>query len=84
MVTSAAGLVAIVLAAFFGSRFTDNLADGYSLGLALVTAASRAIEPKSRRCWPTSPRGPVRAGTATSLIDLAVLALRIHNRQIGS
>ncbi|HJZ00032.1 MAG TPA: hypothetical protein VJ305_04875 [Streptosporangiaceae bacterium] len=24
------------------------------------------------------------AGTATPLIDLAVLALRIHNRQIGS
>jgi len=24
------------------------------------------------------------AGTATALIDLAVLALRIHNRQIGS
>jgi hypothetical protein len=33
--------------------------------------------------WPTSPRGRA-AGTATPLIDLAVLALRIHNRQVRS
>ena len=42
MVTSAAGLVAILLAAFFGSRFTDKLINGYSLGMALATAAALA------------------------------------------
>jgi hypothetical protein len=39
IVTSAAGLVAILLAAFFGSGFTDKLTDGYSLGMAMATAA---------------------------------------------
>ena len=38
--TSAAGLVAILLAAFFGSGFTDKLTDGYSLGMALSAAAA--------------------------------------------
>jgi hypothetical protein len=42
MVTSAAGLVAILLAVFFGSRFTDKLTNGYSLGMALATAAALA------------------------------------------
>ena len=40
IVTSAAGLVAILLAAFFGSGFTDKLTDGYSLGMALAMAAA--------------------------------------------
>ena len=42
IVTSAAGLVAILLAAFFGSGFTDKLTDGYSLGMALATAVAFA------------------------------------------
>ena len=40
IVTSVAGLVAILLAAFFGSGFTDKLTDGYSLGMALSAAAA--------------------------------------------
>jgi hypothetical protein len=40
IVTSAAGLVAILLAAFFGSGFTDKLTDGYSFGMALAFAAA--------------------------------------------
>lgn len=40
IVTSAAGLVAILLAAFFGSGFTDKLTDGYSLGMALAAAVA--------------------------------------------
>ena len=42
IVTSAAGLVAILLAAFFGSGFTDKLTDGYSIGMALAFAAALA------------------------------------------
>ena len=42
IVTSAAGLVAILLAAFFGSGFTDKLTDGYSLGMALAKAVALA------------------------------------------
>src|SRR5215468_2057321 len=42
IVTSAAGLVAVLLAAFFGSGFTDKLTDGYSLGMALATAVALA------------------------------------------
>jgi hypothetical protein len=42
IVTSAAGLVAIILAAFFGSGFTDKLTDGYSLGMAIAFAAALA------------------------------------------
>ena len=42
IVTSAAGLVAILLAAFFGSGFTDKLTDGYSLGMALAFAVALA------------------------------------------
>jgi hypothetical protein len=42
MVTSAAGLVAILLAAFFGSSFTDKLTDGYSLGMAMAFAVALA------------------------------------------
>jgi hypothetical protein len=40
--TSAAGLAAILLAAFFGSGFTDKLTDGYSLGMAMAFAAALA------------------------------------------
>jgi hypothetical protein len=42
IVTSAAGLVAILLAAFFGSGFTSKLTNGYSLGMAMATAAALA------------------------------------------
>ena len=42
IITSAAGLVAILLAAFFGSGFTDKLTDGYSLGMAIAFAVALA------------------------------------------
>jgi hypothetical protein len=42
IVTSTAGLVAILLAAFFGSGFTDKLTDGYSIGMALAFAVALA------------------------------------------
>ena len=42
VVTSAAGLAAIALAAFFGSSFTDKLTNGYSLGMAISFAAALA------------------------------------------
>lgn len=42
MVTSAAGLAAILLAFFFGASFTDKLTDGYSLGMAIAFAAALA------------------------------------------
>jgi hypothetical protein len=42
IVTSAAGLVAILLSAFFGSGFTDKLTDGYSIGMALAFAVALA------------------------------------------
>lgn len=42
IVTSAAGLEAILLAAFFGSMFTSTLSNGYSLGMALATAVALA------------------------------------------
>src|SRR5215831_18613920 len=42
IVTSAAGLVAMLLAAFFGSGFTGKLTDGYSLGMAIAFAVALA------------------------------------------
>jgi hypothetical protein len=42
IVTSAAGLVAIGLAFFFGASFTEKLTDGYSLGMAISFAAALA------------------------------------------
>jgi hypothetical protein len=42
IVTSAAGLVAIGLAFFFGSSFTSKLTDGYSLGMAISFAVALA------------------------------------------
>ena len=42
IVTSAAGLLAIILAAGFGSGFADKLTDGYSLGMALAAAGALA------------------------------------------
>jgi hypothetical protein len=42
IVTSAAGLAAILLAAFFGSGFTSKLTSGYSLGMAIATAVALA------------------------------------------
>jgi hypothetical protein len=40
IVTSAAGLVAIGLAFFFGASFTEKLTNGYSLGMAIAFAAA--------------------------------------------
>src|SRR5215469_16311896 len=40
IVTSAAGLVAILLAFFFGASFTDKLTNGYSLGMAISFAVA--------------------------------------------
>jgi hypothetical protein len=42
IVTSAAGLVAIGLAFFFGASFADKLTNGYSLGMAIAFAAALA------------------------------------------
>jgi hypothetical protein len=42
IVTSAAGLVAIGLAFFFGASFTSKLTNGYSLGMAISFAAALA------------------------------------------
>ena len=42
IVTSAAGLAAILLAFFFGASFTDKLANGYSLGMAIAFAVALA------------------------------------------
>jgi hypothetical protein len=56
MATSAAGLAAILLAYFFGTRFTDKLTNGYSLGMALAFAAALA-------CYAT---GLYAAGTSRS------------------
>jgi hypothetical protein len=42
ILTSAAGLVAIGLAFFFGASFTDKLTNGYSLGMAIAFAAALA------------------------------------------
>jgi hypothetical protein len=42
IVTSAAGLVAIGLAFFFGASFADELTNGYSLGMAIAFAAALA------------------------------------------
>jgi hypothetical protein len=42
IITSATGLVAILLAALFGSAFTDKLTDGYSFGMAIAFAAALA------------------------------------------
>jgi hypothetical protein len=40
--TSAAGLVAIGVAFFFGADFTEKLTNGYSLGMAIAFAAALA------------------------------------------
>jgi hypothetical protein len=42
IVTSAAGLVAIGVAFFFGASFTDKLTNGYSLGMAIAFAVALA------------------------------------------
>ena len=42
IISSATGLAAILLAAFFGSSFTDKLTDGYSLGMAIAFAVALA------------------------------------------
>ena len=42
IVTSAAGLVAIGLAFFFGASFTDKLTNGSSLGMAIAFAVALA------------------------------------------
>ena len=47
IVTSAAGFVSVLLAALFGSGFTDKLTNGYSLGMALSTAAALPATPSA-------------------------------------
>jgi hypothetical protein len=42
IVTSAAGLVAVGVAFFFGASFTEKLTYGYSLGMAIAFAAALA------------------------------------------
>ena len=42
ILTSAAGLMAIGLAFFFGASFTSKLTDGYSLGMAIAFAVALA------------------------------------------
>jgi hypothetical protein len=54
-----------------------------------VTGKPRAVPVERTRSPPARPLADLAAharaaGTLTSLIDLAVLALRIHNRQIRS
>ena len=54
IVTSAAGLVAIFAAAFFGSGFTDKLTDGYSLDTGREAGSS--LSPQVRHlCAVASP-----------------------------
>jgi hypothetical protein len=58
MVTSAVGLMAILLAAFFGSGFTDKLTDGYSFGMAIsfaVALACYAIGVYATSTWRSGP-----------------------------
>jgi hypothetical protein len=57
IITSAAGLVAIGLAFYFGASFTDKLTNGYSLGMAIAFAAALA-------CYTTGlyAASPRRAG----------------------
>ena len=42
MATSSAGLAAILVAYFFGTRFADKLTNGYSLAMAISCAAALA------------------------------------------
>ena len=42
MLTSAAGLAAILTAFFFGASFADKLTNGYSLGMAIAFAVALA------------------------------------------
>ena len=58
--TSAGGLVAILLAFFFGSSFTDKLTNGYSLGMAISFAAALAHRARASAARPghdVPPRG---------------------------
>ena len=58
IVTSAAGLVAILLAAFFGSGFTDKLTNGYSLGMAIAFAVALACYAIGLYALPARRGGP--------------------------
>ena len=58
IVTSAAGMVAILLAAFFGSGFTDKLTNGYSLGMAMAFAVALACYAISLYATSTRHSGP--------------------------
>jgi hypothetical protein len=58
IITSAAGLVAILLAAFFGSGFTDKLTDGYSLGMAIAFAVALACYAIGLFAAPARRSGP--------------------------
>jgi hypothetical protein len=58
IITSAAGLVAIFLAFFFGASFTDKLTNGYSLGMAISFAAALACYIVGLYAASTRPGGP--------------------------
>jgi hypothetical protein len=58
MVTSAAGLVAIIVAAIYGAQFTSKVTNGYSLGMALATAAALACYAIGLFAAPVRPRAP--------------------------
>jgi hypothetical protein len=58
IVTSAAGLAAILVAAFFGSGFTSKLTNGYSLGMALATAVALACYALGLFAVPARRNGP--------------------------
>ena len=58
IVTSAAGLVAIGLAFFFGASFTSKLTNGYSLGMAIAFAAALACYAIGLYVASTRPGGP--------------------------
>jgi ACR3 family arsenite efflux pump ArsB len=67
IVTSAAGLVAILLAAFFGSSFTDKLTNGYSLGMAVAFAVALACYAVGLYAASTRHDGHDRAGETAEI-----------------
>jgi hypothetical protein len=56
--TSAAGLVAILVAFSFGASFADKLTNGYSLGMAIAFAAALASYAIGLYVASTRPNGP--------------------------
>jgi thiol:disulfide interchange protein len=58
IVTSGTALAAIILAAFFGSGFTDKLTNGYSLGMAVASVVALACYAISLYATGAGRRGP--------------------------